>query len=468
MALIAAREKLGQIAKGIWFAIDAILKKPVNIVRLEEIEAKIHHDAQSAVEERREVLREHPELLEGEYHKKVTSYDIEDPAFVKMLADSVCEVVKAARDLRRAIASKAVAYRFTPALAKTHGQWAQIQSFGYECLTWHQDLATPMTDIEYSAGRLQFSKMSGAIGNNAEIDPELEIAALNELGLKPWHGATQIMPRVVYASLASGLAHLVSQCAKVAGDIRLGARSGFKIIEEPHGKDQKGSSAMPQKRNPVGCEQITGLARAARHFAGMLGENIETWESRSIEQSCVERIAWPDLFHISMRALTSLTKIINGLNVYPDVMMKEIIASAGTYASNETKTFLADELDIAPDDAYSLIKLAAYNVFAPDTYERSLRENPPGSLIEADNAHGDFEQYRLCATIPTSIEFIIARGLLNSSPELDIDNVTVNVWNSKLRESFKDDAVKVAWHELFKPSRAMRNEAHSFKQVFGI
>lgn len=469
IAVINARAKLGRIAKEVALEIDTILRKPIDLEWCKAREAKTHHDLNSAVDERKRYL---PDRLEGEYHKEVTSFDDEDPAMAEMLQTSADLVIAAVHTLRTAIEQKAMLYRYTPMLARTHGQWAQIQSFGNECLCWHEDLETPLADIGNAASRLKFTKCSGAIGNNAEIDPELELAALAELGRRPWHGATQIMPRGVYAPLASSLAHLVSQCEKIALDIRLASRSGCKILEEPFDINQEGSSAMPQKRNPIRTEQICGMARVARHFAGMIEENIPTWESRSIEQSCVERIAWPDLFHVTLHALKVLTKVIDGLNVYPDQMMREIVASAGTYASNAAKTFLAErgkEFGITSKDAYGIVRLASHIAFAPSLAELKIRNVFRTGVEDAD---GDLalllKDHRELSTVIVSIEDIIMGNSLHAMEDIGVNSETSERWNLQIFNMFASENIRNEWHALFKPSRGMKNEAHSFRQVFKV
>ena len=175
---------------------------------------------------------------------------------------------------------------------------------------------------------LDYSKLSGAIGNYGSINPEVEIKALELLELQPYYGATQIMPRELYAPLAQALAQIVSTLNKIAMAIRLGARSGNPIYHEPFKKTQMGSSAMPHKKNTIRTEQIEGMERMAHNYLQMIMENIKTWEERAIEQSCVERVAWPDLFHVTIHSLRSMNFVLSGLQVYPDNMLREIIESS--------------------------------------------------------------------------------------------------------------------------------------------
>jgi len=472
IALIRAREILGRIKKGTTEKIESILKsKTKDLAWWEKRDGEIHHDLQAAVEER----RQHLGLLANEYHKDNTSYDTEEPAMAKMLEDSTLLVLEAGQTLNKAIEEKALRYRFTPMLARTHGQWAQIQSFGFECLTWHESLKIPLTSLADAEKLLRFTKCSGAIGNNAEIDPELEMCALSLLNKRPWRGATQIMPREIHAQLASSLSRLVTQCEKISLDIRLASRSGFKILEEPFTKNQKGSSAMPQKRNPIRLEQICGMGRVARHLAGMLEENIVTWESRDISQSCVERIAWPDLFHVAMRVLTVLTKVIEGLNVYPDKMMEEIVASGGTYASNAAKSFLAEkgkDYGITPEDAYGIVRLAGHIMEEPDNWVSSLRRNLNSSLELADASLISFTlKKRNQNHLPKpTIEKIIMTADIHTIEDIDVDFETAKAWGDKLFKLFnsKNKDVREAWSELFKPSRGMANEGVSFLEAFDL
>ena len=472
LAVILAREMLGRIPAGTQEKIKNILEDhPIDIEWILNRENEINHDLNAFLEERARHLSPN---LQQYFHKDMTSYDTEEAPFASAIQRSCTKVSSHTSELLDALKTKALAYRHTPMNARTHGQEAEMQSFGKRCLTWYKDVSTAYDHLlRLTIGeesKLDYSKLSGAIGTNSGIDPELEKAALEILGFKPWPGATQIMPRVLYSPIASALADLATVIDKVSTDIRLGARSGRPLWHEPFRKKQKGSSAMPHKKNTILGENTEGMARMARAYAAVIKENIKTWEERDIAQSSVERVIWPDLFHVTIRAIGNLTGMINGLVVYPDQMLAEIIASRGTYASNTAKEFLTEislKHDLDREACYRIVQLACFNAFEPSRLFRSLRTNPPCSLTEANVALWD-----MCsepAVSPRSIQNIIKQGELTVNDELAADTKTVSVWNNKLRLIFDsaDRGSNDRWNEIFKPSHILANEAHLFEQVFG-
>jgi adenylosuccinate lyase len=285
LAVIEAMVVLGKIPQEIYEKISEILlSHPIDIDWWKEKETKIKHDLNAFVEER---LRFLPPELQKYFHKKLTSYDIEEPAFATMIKESLAVLEKYYQELDATLVEMAKKYRFTIMLGRTHGQGAELQTFGKRILTWLRDLRLDFEVLKKVAENLKYSKISGAIGNYGSIDPEIEKRALEILGFEPYYGATQIMPREIYAPIAYALCQIVLTLDKIALAIRLGARSGRPIYQEPFGKKQKGSSAMPHKRNTIFTEQIEGMARMAKKFSEMIQDNIVTWEERAIEQICL-------------------------------------------------------------------------------------------------------------------------------------------------------------------------------------
>jgi adenylosuccinate lyase len=356
-----AREQLKRIKPGTHRRMEKILlSKPIRVRWIERRDKVIHHDLNAFIEERVHYL---PSTLEAEFHKAMTSYDTEESAFVIMLKDSCRYVISDCLALLDVLQEKALLYRYTPMGGRTHGQLAEMQSFGKRCLTWYKDLRAALGGLEGTMVSLRYSKLSGAIGTNSGIDPELEKVALGLLGLLPWSGATQIMPRILYAPIASALADLVCVIDKIAYDIRLASRSGRSLMHEPFGDLQKGSSAMPHKKNPIHDENTEGMGIMARNFANGLRETIRTWEERAIAQSSVERNFWPDLFHVTLRAIKNTTRVAKGLVVYPDTMLQEIVESRGTYASNHAKEFLVERAlkhGLKREEVYRLVQHACF------------------------------------------------------------------------------------------------------------
>jgi len=322
-----------------------------------------------------------------------------------------------------------------------------------------------MESLEKAKENLKYSKLSGAIGNYRGIDEDLEEEALRILGFEPFYGATQIMPRELYTPLAQAICQIVLTLDKIATDIRLSARSGRPILQEPFGKKQKGSSAMPHKKNTISCEQLEGMARMAKGYLQMILDNVKTWEERAIEQSSVERVAWPDLFHVAVHSAKTMNRVLHGLTVYPDNMLLEIVNSRGCYAAGEAKDFLRKQYGMKTEDAYRIVQLAAFNVFEPDKDAKALRQNPATSFVEADNK---LLQFRIKSVDkPLSIHDVIINGNLVVSDQLEATEEVVKKWNSLLIEIFKDKNVCEKWHRIFEPSYLLRGENTLYKKILG-
>ncbi len=471
LAVLNVRADLKEITREERDAIAHCLgKAPIDIDLWKQLDAVLGHDFNAFVDERKQHIQP-PELQRFFHDDGMTSYDTEEPAFALMLQHSVIRVREGLYGFLGALKEQARKHRFTLMMGETHGQWAELQTFGKQCLTWLAPMQINEEILNQAAERLQYSKLSGAVGGYGGLSPEVEEKVLKSLGLTPFYGATQIMPREFYAPLAGALTQIVMTCHKIALDIRLGARSDCPIYREPFGKKQKGSSAMPHKRNPITLEQMQGMSRLALgHLIGAL-MNIETWRERAIEQSSVERNIWPDLFHTVMNALKKMTRIIKGLEVYPDNMILQVQRSLGTYATPVAKTFLAREgAKLTPaltaEEAYRIVQLAAWNEFEPGLAALSVRDAVIKSTGNID--------LKLLTPIPTDrasylgIETRIQNGQLFALPnKLDADEATVLCWNEKLRLIFESDATKYEWRRLFFPSERLKHEAFLFKKIIG-
>lgn len=471
LAVIEAKEKFERIPQGTYRQMERILvNNPIDPAFIDKKEKELRHDLNAFLEERMRFL---PENLQIYFHQQMTSYDTEEAGFATTLQNSCEFVFNDAHELLASLKALALKYRHTPMNARTHGQEAEMQSFGKRCLTWYRDLHTATGTLNKAMENLKYSKLSGAIGTNSGIDPTLETEALAILGLIPWAGATQIMPRVLYSPIASALADIATVIEKIATDTRLGSRSGRPLWHEPFGKMQKGSSAMPHKKNNILGENTRGMAVMSRAYAGGIKENLLTWEERDIAQSSVERVFWPDLFHVTLRAIQNMKKIADGLVVYTDTMMVEIIESRGTYASNAAKELLlhiGGQYGLKREDAYRIVQLACFNAFAPEEEVLSIRNDTLDSLPKADTVLERLKEMD-CAGLNgiLSIKSIIRLGDLKVHPSLAADEKTVDAWNEKLDEIFDQENLEEqsAWEKLFLPSTILANEDHLFEQVFG-
>ena len=277
------------------------------------------------------------------------------------------------------------------------------------------------------------------------------------------------MPRALYAPLADALCEMVGVLDKIATDIRLGARGVHPIYREPFSKKQKRSSAMPHKRNPINSEQIEGMARLAAGFALTIRQNIKTWEERAIEQSCVERVAWPDLFHVTVHSLVVMNRVLSRLVVYPDNMQAEVIELRGCYASAKAKSLLREmglPHGLTTDDAYRIVQLAAFNLFeVTDVLALQMRQQPARSIEEAERFFDEFRGRAPTDQKRRNLKAVIEQANLVADDQLEASIETVHRWNGILREIFKSEENKNRWKEIFRPSYLLRNESTLFKEI---
>ncbi len=468
VAVLKARASRGEIPSAIVNRIESILKEhPVDHQWWLNRDAEIKHDLNAYLDER---LRWFPPELQPYWHAGLTSYDIEEPAQSLILKEMLLRVETAVDGLKRVLITLAQKHRTTPMLARTHGQEAELQSFGRRCLSWLAGLNLSSTQLRSSFGLLKFSKLSGAIGNYGGISPEVEKVALEILDLKPFYGSTQIMPRLIYQPLADTLTNLALWGQKIAQDIRLGARSPFPIFQEPFSKSQKGSSAMPHKKNPITTEQVEGLARLAVNYNLALKQGIVTWEERAIEQSCVERVAWPDLFHVVVRILANLTRTLAGLQVYPANMIREIFASGGCYASGQAKDFLknrGEKFGLTHESAYRIVQLAAVLV------HQAIDEEFCGTIPEVIQRYKATEESRM---LPERVVSVVRRNFqsigdvirhqeLRSIPEHTASEEDVCAWRKILAAIFDDVENQKKWQEIFSYEFHLRHESRVFVEV---
>lgn len=226
---------------------------------------------------------------------------------------------------------------------------------------------------------------------------------------------------------------------------------------------------MPHKRNPIKTEQTQGMSNMANGYLSMIMNNIKTWEERAIEQSCVERIAWPDLFHVTVHSLKVMNSVLSGLVIYPDNMMAEIIDSRGCYASSEVKEFLKKHgvgLSLGAEDSYRIVQLAAFNAFAVSDNLLEARQKFPGSFEEADELLSKFDKFP--SQPRYSIREIIQRGVLFPLPEqLKATEETVIRWNTILQNIFSNQEIVAKWNQLFQPSYLLKNEQVLYQKILG-
>ncbi len=466
LAVMRAMVNFDMMKKDDYDVVEEALKtNPINIEWWKKRDEEIHHDLNAFLDER---LRFIPKHLQQFFHKNITSYDTEEPAFARSLFEAAETIKLINKSLNNSLYNLAIEHRYTIMNGRTHGQEAEMQSFGAKCLSWISDCRIAQKAFKQSLENLRYSKLSGAIGKYGSLDPKIEKEALKILNFEPFIGATQIMPRVLYAPIAQSLCNLVCVINKIGLDIRLASRSGRPLLQEPFKKKQKGSSAMPHKKNTIRTEQLEGMARMAKGYMGMITDNIVTWEERAIEQSSVERVAWPDLFHVTAQSIKVLTGVLTGLNVYPDNMLKEIHESRGVYASSEVKEFLKtnlSELRLGHEDAYRIVQIACFNVFEPSKERLAIRETIATSFIES------FELLKEASKQEekiVSIETFIPEARLRISNDLDIEQTQIDIYNAALQKLFSQEIILAEWKKLFTPSFLLKNEDYLYQQTLGV
>ncbi|RKN84061.1 adenylosuccinate lyase [Paenibacillus ginsengarvi] len=343
-----------------------------NIDRIYEIEEETRHDVIA-------FTRAVSETLGGErkwVHYGLTSTDVVDTALGYLLRQAN-EIIE--KDLLRFIdilREKAIQYKNTPMMGRTHGVHAEPTTFGLKMALWHEEMKRNLERFRTAADGVQFGKISGAVGTYANADPFLEQYVCEKLGTKPAPISTQTLQRDRHADYLSTLALIATSLDKFATEIRALQKSEFREVEEPFAKGQKGSSAMPHKRNPIGCESISGLARVIRGHMISAYENVPLWHERDISHSSVERIILPDSTILINYMLNRLGNIIKNLTVFPNNMLRNMRSTYDVPFSGRVMTKLIDK-GFSREQAYDTVQPKAMQAWEEQRSFRDIVENDP-------------------------------------------------------------------------------------------
>jgi adenylosuccinate lyase len=346
--------------------------RPPTPERVAELEATLQHDTAAFVDAVAEQLRE-----EGRwFHYGLTSSDVVDTALSLQIRAAGEELLAGVDRAFTAVVARADEHKETICIGRTHGVHAEPTTFGLKLAGWAFELDRGRARIARALEGLRVGKLSGAVGTYAATDPELERIACERLGLEPAPSSTQILQRDRHAELLATLAVVASSLDKFALEIRHLARTEVAEVQEPFGRGQKGSSAMPHKRNPVVSERICGLARVVRATAVVGFENVALWHERDISHSSAERVAIPDAFLALDYMLDRLAWLVTGLIVRPERMRRNLEASHYLFFSQRVLLALV-ESGLARDDAYRLVQQHAMRAWDE---EHDFRE-----LVRADD-----------------------------------------------------------------------------------
>ncbi|MFA5150696.1 MAG: adenylosuccinate lyase [Candidatus Omnitrophota bacterium] len=333
-------------------------KARFNLVRIKKIEEKTQHDVVAFVANVAQYIGKDAQYL----HAGLTSSDILDTTLGVQLKEASGILIDDLNRLLKLLAKKAKVYKDTACIGRTHGVHAEPTTFGLKLALWFTETARNLERLKQAASEVASGKLSGAVGTYSNIEPQVETYVCRKLGLKPADISTQIIQRDVYAQYMAVLAVIGASLEKFATEIRHLQRTEVLEAEEPFGKGQKGSSAMPHKRNPVICERICGLARLLRGNAQAALENVALWHERDISHSSVERIIIPDSTLALDYMLNKFIQVIEGLNVYPEHMMANLIKTRGLIFSQRVLLALMEK-GLARPKAYDLVQRSAMHTW---------------------------------------------------------------------------------------------------------
>jgi adenylosuccinate lyase len=329
-----------------------------SIDRIEEIEQVTQHDVIAFTTAVGERVGPSARWI----HFGLTSSDVIDTAQALQMREACDVILKDLIGLMEAVRLRAEEHRRTPMIGRTHGVHAEPMTFGLKLALWHAELARDVARVERARAVISIGKLSGAVGTFAHLPPSIEADVCRALGLLPAPVASQVIQRDRHAELLSALAITGSTLEKCALEIRGLQKTEIGEVEEPFAKGQKGSSAMPHKRNPIGCEQIVGLARLLRANAGAAFENNALWHERDISHSSVERVILPDSFIALDHMTRRFTRIVSGMVVYPERMKENLERSRGVVFSGTVLLELARR-GISREQSYEWVQRNAMRAF---------------------------------------------------------------------------------------------------------
>jgi len=373
-----------------------------DVARIEEIEREVQHDVIAFVSNVAENVG-----AEGRWlHYGLTSSDVVDTALAMLMRDA-CDLI--AEDLARlmaAVKERAFRHRRVPMIGRTHGVHAEPMTFGLKMALWHAELARQRERLARARAVIAVGKLSGAVGTFSHLPPEVEEAVCARLSLAPAPVASQVLQRDRHAEVMTCLALLGASLEKFATEVRALQRTEVREVEEPFGDRQKGSSAMPHKRNPVGCEQVVGLARLLRGNSLAALENVTLWHERDISHSSVERVVVPDGFLALDHMLRRFTEIVRGMTVDEARMRRNLDSGRGLVFSGRLLLELTAR-GMRREDAYRVVQAHAMEAWKTEgDFRKRVSEDPEVRAVLSDQEIA--EVFRLERTL-AHVDAVFAR-----------------------------------------------------------
>jgi adenylosuccinate lyase len=343
-----------------------------DLKRIQEIEAEVKHDVIAFTT----AVAEKVGPPARWFHYGLTSNDVVDTAQALQIKGASKIILKDLEYLREVLHRRAHEFKHTPMIGRTHGIHAEPTTFGLKLANWYAEVVRDIARFERAAEEMRVGKLSGAVGTFAHLEPELEEKICGRLGLEAAPVSSQVIQRDRHAYYVATLATITATLDKIATEIRHLQRTEVREAEEYFSEKQKGSSAMPHKRNPITCEQICGLARVVRSNSQAAFEDVALWHERDISHSSVERVILPDSTILTDYLLAKTANVVDTLLVYPQRMLKNLESTGGLVFSGQLLLDLAEH-GMSREDAYRLVQGHAMRAWKEDLNFRELVMNDP-------------------------------------------------------------------------------------------
>ncbi len=372
LAVCRARAALGEIPAQ---EVEELVEKAnFTVERIDEVEAETNHDVIAFVTAVSEMLAEQgsPDVARH-FHFGLTSSDVLDTAGALQLKEALELIRREAKSLALLLCELSLSHRDTVMVGRTHGVHAEPTTLGHKLAVWAFEMERNLERLAHAEEVASVGKISGAVGVYANVDPKVEVLTCEELGLKSAPASTQVVQRDRHAEVLSALAILGSTLEKVALEIRGAQRTEVRELAEPFGRNQKGSSAMPHKRNPILAERLCGMARLLRGYAGVGFENNALWQERDISHSSAERVVLPDSTTLAHYMLRTTQRVLRGLEVDKGRMRENLNLGGGIVYSGRVLLALV-EAGMVRDEAYAVVQGAAMRAWEGEGGFRELLE----------------------------------------------------------------------------------------------
>jgi adenylosuccinate lyase len=382
----------------------------VSAARVQQIEAEVKHDVIAFTTAVAETMKD--QGLDGQssrwLHYGLTSNDVVDTAQALQVKEASAMLREGIAGFLAVLKRRAIEFKHTPTMGRTHGIHAEPTTFGLKLLNWYAEMERNLVRFDAAAEDMRVGKLSGAVGTFGHLKPEQEEKVCARLGLKPAPVATQVIQRDRHAAYISTLAILGSTLDKIAVEVRHLQRTEVREAQEYFSEKQKGSSAMPHKKNPITAEQISGLARVLRANAQAAMENIPLWHERDISHSSVERVIFPDSTILADYLLAKATDLIDRLLVYPERMKKNLESTGGLIFSGQLLLDLA-EAGMLREDAYRLVQGHAMRAWKEDLNFRDevARDPEIATLLSAEKLAKTFDYTRQLGNVDAIFERVM-------------------------------------------------------------